>query len=243
MINDFSVFFLLVFAIITQSMAVPVSLLFTTYHDIRLANITRHNGPPSSIEIIAKDLTEAGALDFYYEKQLICWTDQVLQRIQCMKLNATHPNATVQNVIATGLEKPEGIAIDWYTDNIYWTDGESNRIEVATLNGKYQKVLIWSDLDQPRAIALVPSKQLMIWSDWGDNPKIESAAMDGDPSTRRTLVRDKNIFWPNGLTVDIEKELIYWVDGNHKFLDVMNLDGSNRRTLVKDVKDVAYPYR
>lgn len=219
-----------------------MSLLFTTYHDIRLANITRQNGPPSSIEVIAKDLTEAGALDFYYEKQLVCWTDQVLQRIQCMKLNGTHPVSSIQNVITSGIEKPEGIAIDWYTENIYWTDGESNRIEVATLNGKYQKVLFWSDLDQPRAIALVPSKALMIWSDWGDNPKIESAAMDGDPNTRRTLVKE-NLFWPNGLTVDIQNELIYWVDGNMKFLDVMNLDGSNRKTLVKDIQDVAYPYR
>lgn len=219
----------------------PISLLFTTYHDIRVANITRQNGPPSSIETIAKDLPEAGALDFFYEKQLVCWTDQALLRIQCLKLNGTHPNST-QNVITGGLDKPEGIAIDWYTDKIYWTDGEMNRIEVATLNGKYRKVLFWSDLDQPRAIVLVPSKALMIWSDWGENPKIECAAMDGDPSTRRVLVKD-NIFWPNGLTVDIEKGLIYWVDGNLKFLDVMNLDGSNRRTVVKDIKDVTYPYR
>jgi Low-density lipoprotein receptor repeat class B len=33
-----------------------------------------------------------------------------------------------------------GLAIDWYTDKIYWTDGETNKIEVATLNGKNQKV-------------------------------------------------------------------------------------------------------
>lgn len=113
---------------------------------------------------------------------------------------------------------------------------------MATIDGKYRKVLFWSDLDQPRAIALVPSKALMIWSDWGENPKIESAAMDGDSATRRILVNE-NIFWPNGLTVDLERELIYWVDGNLKFLDVIKLDGSNRRTLVKDVKDVAFPHR
>lgn len=83
----------------------PVSLLFTTYHDVRLANITRHNGPPSSIETLAKDLQEAGALDFFYEKQLVCWVDQHLQRIQCMKLNGS-PNTT-QNVITSGLDKPE----------------------------------------------------------------------------------------------------------------------------------------
>lgn len=110
------------------------------------------------------------------------------------------------------------------------------------MDGKHRKVLIWWDLDKPRAIILLPSKGLMIWSDWGDIPKIESASMDGEASTRRTLVNE-NIVWPNGLTIDPEKELIYWVDGNLKFLDVMNLDGSNRRTLVKNAADITYPYR
>jgi low density lipoprotein receptor-related protein 5/6 len=78
----------------------------------------------------------------------------------------------------------------------------------------------------------------MIWTDWGENPKIESASMDGDQKSRKVLVND-NIFWPNGITIDLKKEEIYWVDGNLKFLDVMKLDGSNRRTVVKNLE---YPY-
>jgi low density lipoprotein receptor-related protein 5/6 len=62
--------------------------------------------------------------------------------------------------------------------------------------------------------------------------------MDGDPNSRMVLVND-NIFWPNGLTIDLKNEEIYWVDGNLKFLDVMKLDGSNRRTIVKNLE---YPY-
>jgi low density lipoprotein receptor-related protein 5/6 len=72
-----------------------------------------------------------------------------------MKMNGTQIEAKhTQIVISSGLDKPEGLAIDWYTDKIYWTDGETNRIECATLNGKYQKVLFWVDLDQPRAIGM-----------------------------------------------------------------------------------------
>lgn len=100
---------------------------------------------------------------------------------------------------------------------------------MATLPlGKFQKVLFWTELDQPRAIILVPDQKLMIWSDWGENPKIERASMCGDPGSRVVLVNER-IFWPNGLTVDLENSLIYWVDGNLQFLDVMNMDGSNRR--------------
>lgn len=201
-----------------------------------MANISRPSGPPS-IEVLVKDLSEGAALDFFYEKQLVCWTDQGLVTIQCMKLNETF-TGTKKSIISSGLDKPEGLAIDWFTDKIYWTDGETNRIEVASLNGNNQKVLFWTDLDQPRAIALIPTRKLMIWSDWGENPKIERASMDGDPTTRKILVQD-HIFWPNGLAVDLENDLIYWVDGHLQFLDVMNLDGSNRRTVINNV---AYPY-
>jgi len=71
--------------------------------------------------------------------------------------------AVFQTDIANGVLIPEGLAIDWFTDNIYWTDSEANRIEVATLEGKYRKVLFWTDLDQPRAIAVVPMKGYCIF--------------------------------------------------------------------------------
>lgn len=205
------------------------------------------------MSVLTKDLNEGAGLDFYYDKQLICWSDQGLEAIQCRKMNESlypePPASTVGieeltdgidklSVITKGIEKPEGLAIDWYTDKIYWADGELNRIEVATLNGKYQKLLFWTDLDQPRAIALVPSQKLIIWTDWGEIPKIERASMDGDKASRMVLVNER-IFWPNGLAVDIENNLIYWVDGSLHFLDVMALDGSNRRTILKDL---SYPY-
>lgn len=57
-----------------------------------------------------------------------------------------------------GLLSPDGLACDWFTNKLYWTDSETNRIEVATMSGQHRKVLFWTDVDQPRAIALVPMK-------------------------------------------------------------------------------------
>lgn len=134
---------------------------------------------------------------------------------------------------------PDGLACDWFTNKLYWTDGETNRIEVATMDGKYRKVLFWSDIDQPRAIVLAPMRGLMFWTDWGETPKIERAGMNGDPSTRQIIVSD-DIFWPNGLTVDYENELIYWLDGKLKFIAVMNYDGQKRKKIV--TKGLVYPF-
>lgn len=63
---------------------------------------------------------------------------------------------------------------------IYWTDGGRNSIEVAEMNGRNRKLLIWKDLDTPRAIVLYYHSGLMFWSDWGHSAgKIEMAHMDG----------------------------------------------------------------
>jgi hypothetical protein len=69
-------------------------------------------------------------------------------------------------VITTGLISPAGLACDWLTEKLYWTDDETNRIEVATINGEHRKVLFWDDIDQPRAITLVPMKRYRMLHCW-----------------------------------------------------------------------------
>ncbi|KAB0404643.1 hypothetical protein E2I00_000651 [Balaenoptera physalus] len=92
---------------------------------------------------------------------------------------------------------------------MYWTDSETNRIEVANLNGTSRKVLFWQDLDQPRAIALDPAH-----------------------GTRKVIV-DSDIYWPNGLTIDLEEQKLYWADAKLSFIHRANLDGSFRQKVVE----------
>lgn len=67
----------------------------------------------------------------------------------------------------------------------------------------------------------------MFWSDWGENPKLERAGMNGDQTTRRIIV-DKEILWPNGLTVDYESKKLFWADGKCYSISAVDFDGSNR---------------
>ena len=50
----------------------------------------------------------------------------------------------------------EGVAIDWIGRKMYWTTYKSETIEVATLDGKYRKVLINAGLEYPRCMAVDP---------------------------------------------------------------------------------------
>lgn len=65
----------------------------------------------------------------------------------------------------------------------------------------------------------------MYWTDWGETPRIERAGMDG--STRKVIV-DSDIYWPNGLTIDLDEQKLYWADAKLSFIHRANLDGSLR---------------
>ena len=51
-----------------------------------------------------------------------------------------------------------GIAVDWISDNLYWTDRAYGHVMVARGDGRFQQVLI-SGLDNPRGIAAEPTRR------------------------------------------------------------------------------------
>ena len=69
----------------------------------------------------------------------------------------------------------------------------------------------------------------MFWTDWGKHPKIERAELDG--SHRITLVKT-SVVWPNGITIDFHEQKLYWADAKLDKIEIMNLDGSNRRVIL-----------
>ena len=63
----------------------------------------------------------------------------------------------------------------------------------------------------------------MFWTDWGRYPKIETASLDG--SQRATIVTT-NLTFPNGLALDYERNLLYWVNaGEDPAIEYANFDG------------------
>jgi hypothetical protein len=86
-------------------------------------------------------------------------------------------------------------------------------------------VIIESGLTKPRDIALDPNNAMMYWTDWGSQPKIERAFMNG--KERQTLVA-KRLQWPNGIFLDFASRRIYWVDAYYKTIEYCNFNGKGR---------------
>uniref|UniRef100_A0A8C2GSC6 LDL receptor related protein 6 n=1 Tax=Cyprinus carpio TaxID=7962 RepID=A0A8C2GSC6_CYPCA len=194
--------------------------------DLRLVDAARGRG---NATVVVSGLEDAAAVDYVYEQGLIYWSDVSEEAIKRTLFNGSAPGG-VQNTVVSGLASPDGLACDWMGNKLYWTDSETNRIEVSELDGTHRKVLFWQDLDQPRAIALDPARGYMYWTDWGEIPKIERAGMDG---THRSVIIDSEIYWPNGLTLDYDLQKLYWADAKFSFIHRSDLDGSRREVVVK----------
>ncbi|ETE73462.1 Low-density lipoprotein receptor-related protein 5, partial [Ophiophagus hannah] len=218
-ISLLSVIFLLLFF-----KASPL-LLFANRRDVRLVDA---GGVKMEATVVVSGLEDAAAVDFLYSQNVIYWTDVSEEAIKQTYFNQS--GNLVQSVIVSGLLSPDGLACDWIGKKLYWTDSETNRIEVANLNGTSRKVLFWQDLDQPRAIALDPAHGYMYWTDWGETPRIERAGMD---SSFRKIIVDSDIYWPNGLTIDLSEQKLYWADAKLSFIHRANLDGSFRQKVVE----------
>lgn len=72
----------------------------------------------------------------------------------------------------------------------------------------------------------------MFWSDWGEKPRIERAGMDG---SHREAIITENVRWPNGITLDLVLDRIYWIDAKLNLIGSADLDGANSRYIYLEI--------
>lgn len=177
-------------------------------------------------QLISKTRQSVGVT---YDGQAVYWTEVYSGRESIVKLV---PGKEKEVLLFAGLERPEDLAIDWLTGNIYFTDIERVHVAVCDNNGLYCTQLVQSSaMEKPRGIVLLPSESLMFWSDWGVNPHIGVAFMDG--SDPKVLIEDVTL--PNGLAIDWPNRRIYWVDAHSQTIESATITGKDRRIVLGDI--------
>lgn len=78
--------------------------------------------------------------------------------VYCNRVVSLLNMSTPRTLLAENYSTPDGLAVDWVADNIYWTDAGRKKLEVARMDGTCQKIIIHSLLQEPRAVAVFPSK-------------------------------------------------------------------------------------
>nr|XP_002125537.4 uncharacterized protein LOC100176236 isoform X1 [Ciona intestinalis] len=163
---------------------------------------------------------QAVALDMNINKNLIYWSD-VSHTGRGIYRAGLSDGSRITRIISEDIYEPNGIAVDWLANNIYWTDAQLGAIFVAKDNGR-DRVRLIGGLAEPRGLVVLPRNGLMFWTDQSSGT-IERSRMDG--SDHQVLVT--NLQWPNELTVDYNSRRVFWIDGKTQKIESSDLDGNN----------------
>ncbi|KAM9358381.1 low-density lipoprotein receptor-related protein 8-like [Symphorus nematophorus] len=167
-----------------------------------------------------------GVVAAFVSNQTIYWARQGRGSIYRVSVDGKQQDSVlVMKVPGT----VSGLAVDWIHQLLYWTSVETGSVNVGLLDGSTQRPLI-TGLDKPSAVAVDPLQGLVFWAQCGSSPKIERASLDG--RKRKALVTSL-IRHPVALSLDMPRQLLYWVDQGTRSISRVNLEGLHRKTVVE----------
>ena len=153
------------------------------------------------------------------------WSDWGTDKIQRADLDGSN----VEDLVTTGLDGPDGLAVDAAAGKLYWTDAGTAKIQRADLDGSNVENLITSGLSIPYGLALDVSGGKMYWTD-RQSSKIQRADLDG--SGVEDLLTLAGLAFPAEIAVDPAGGKIYWANPGADKIQRADLDGSNLEDLV-----------
>ncbi|XP_051904731.1 low density lipoprotein receptor a [Hippocampus zosterae] len=208
-------------------------LFFTNRHEVRKMTLDKSE----YVQVLPR-LKNVVALDMNMATEEIYWSDISQKKIYRTRTDSAAHSARHTVVVSDDVEAPEGIAFDWIHRNLYWTDSIRRTVSVVTADGERRKTLFSQGLSKPRAIAVDPYSNFVYWTDWGNPAKIEKGGLNG--GDRLALVTD-GIVWPNGVTLDLLNQRLYWVDSKLHTLSSIDVQGGRRHTLIMDERKLSHP--
>lgn len=184
----------------------------------------------SVYNIILQDLRNVVALDFDIRNNHIYYADVSAKTI----FRSDITTGVKESIIKHESHGLEGLAVDWIGRKLYWLDRHSKSLEVSELNGTNRKTLK-SNIQDPRAVVVHPKKGLLFYTSWHLQAYIGRMNLDGSNFTM-ILNWENSIAWPNALTLDYINDRLYFADAHLDYIDVVDLDGKNRKTILKGVR-------
>ncbi|XP_071451711.1 low-density lipoprotein receptor-related protein 2 [Hetaerina americana] len=142
---------------------------------------------------------------------------------------------------------PYAIAFDWLGRNLYIGNRLASNLEVVKVDGKtkHRLIILANDgnrtsVAKPKAICLDPGDGKLYWIDnggYGVPAKVAKVNMDG---TNPVVLVD-DVERPEAIAIDLDKRQLYFSSQYPTFIKVMDLDGSNVRSLLTTVNSISQP--
>ncbi|KAF4524940.1 hypothetical protein B566_EDAN012696, partial [Ephemera danica] len=134
---------------------------------------------------------------------------------QVLRANMDGTNAKA--IVSEAAYRASGVALDIVSKRVFWCDSLLDYIETVDYHGKGRFLVLRGQS--------VPSPSRLTW----DRPaNISRAWSDG---THRQVFKNLTLGWPNGLSVDLVADRLYWCDALLDHVQHSRLDGTDVRTV------------
>ncbi len=116
------------------------------------------------IQQISCFLLSRFAIGYDRSQQFLYWSDTADRRIYRQKQNdslITRNQDTIELVYEGTSSQVPGMAVDWYSRSVYWTDAEAKRIFMTRWNqGRHDlsRVVVDTGLDHPSGVVVHPAR-------------------------------------------------------------------------------------
>ncbi|XP_039297964.1 low-density lipoprotein receptor-related protein 1 [Nilaparvata lugens] len=227
----------------TKCIGVEELLIYSISYEIKGLSLDEASRNMSDVLAPISRVAMATGVDFDAESDYLYWADSDHGTVSRIKRDGTARQVVVEpfdSVMFSGMfdalmensnsvDLLSGLAVDWISGNLYWTNPQQNAIEVSRLNGSHRFVVLSTGLSSPHCLSLDPVHGLMFWIDGGQFPRISRTALDG--SNRALLLNATNL-GVNDIALDVLGQKLYWTDSYTQSIEWMNYDGSMREVLL-----------
>ncbi|XP_033742200.1 low-density lipoprotein receptor-related protein 4-like isoform X1 [Pecten maximus] len=187
-----------------------------------IARMDRKTGSLSLVQ--SGTLERVIAITYDSVRNNIIWTDINLNQIALCGINGGDITVLHQ---AGNASVMDGIAIDEGSRQVFYTDTGYDEIGMINLDTLVKTIVINTDLDEPRAIALDTTTREIFWTDWGANPRIEKSNYDG---SGRTIIVSTGLGWPNAIVLN--GDVLIWCDAQTDVFESVHTNGTGRVELI-----------
>ncbi|KAH9508813.1 hypothetical protein Btru_050124 [Bulinus truncatus] len=203
--------------------------IFALLLDTQLRSLIKMNLSTHSYEAIPLDSTYTpGCFDYGPARDRIYFFDRQYKQIVAISSDGNFMLLISQLDFNSEVH---AIKVDEQYELLFYSDYALNVITSIGTDGRHPRYVASSNIASPRSIALDSLNRKIYWTDWGYQPKIESADYYG--SNRRTLA-DSNLKWPDSVTIDMKDHKLYFVDGGRGAIESMDFNGNGRRVILQD---------
>ena len=96
------------------------------------------------------------SLDFSSDENLVYWSNKNGIKQLSLQTGISEVIPFYHNDVSS-VPFPEGLAVDWISGKLYWTDAKRDAIYVGDLRNGRRMTIVEGQIDSPKAIVVSPS--------------------------------------------------------------------------------------